>query len=92
VRAGDRLYDEATLDRDANPGALERLRGVAELAREWGLGISQLALAYMLSLPGMGPAIPSVSSVEQLELNAAAGKLQLSIEQRTRLAERLAVK
>jgi aryl-alcohol dehydrogenase-like predicted oxidoreductase len=35
----------------------------------------------MLTMKGMGPIIPSSSSVKQLESNAAAGKLILTNEQ-----------
>ena len=41
----------------------------------------QLALAYTLTLPGMGPLIPSSSSTAQLKSNAQAGKIVLSGEQ-----------
>lgn len=34
----------------------------------------------MLTLPGMGPAIPSSSSVQQVSDNAKAGKVVLSRE------------
>jgi aryl-alcohol dehydrogenase-like predicted oxidoreductase len=57
------------------------------LAKQWGITISQLSLAYMLTLPGMGPLIPSSSTVEQLEMNAAAGKIVLTDEQRTKIKQ-----
>ena len=60
---------------------LERLRRLAEVARAGGLELSQLSLAYMLELPGMGPAIPAASSVKQLESNAAAGRVRLTADQ-----------
>ena len=60
---------------------------LAALAHEWDLALNQLALAYMLTLPGMGPVIPSASSVEQLESNGAAGKLTLNDEQKMRVKE-----
>lgn len=77
---GDRLYDEKTLDKDLNGGHLEKVRKLHAIAAEHGLQVSQLALAYMLTLPGMGPVIPASSSVEQLESNAAAGKVVLAEE------------
>jgi hypothetical protein len=35
----------------------------------------------MLSIPGMGPVIPSVSSVSQLESNAMGGRITFSREE-----------
>jgi aryl-alcohol dehydrogenase-like predicted oxidoreductase len=87
VGKGDRLYDEGMLDRVATEAVLPKLKKLAALAQEWGLPLSELALAYTLALPGMGPVIPSVSSVQQLETNAAAGKLILSREQIQRMME-----
>jgi len=60
------------------------------LSKKWGISISQLSLAYMLTLPGMGPVIPASSTVEQLESNAEAGKIVLSEEQRGEIREILA--
>lgn len=82
VGAGDRLYDEGALARVARADVIARQKELAELARAWGMPLSELALAYMLTLPGMGPLIPSVSSVKQLEANARAGTVALSAEQK----------
>ena len=84
---GDRLYDEGTLERDASEAVMEKLHSLARLAHSWDLTVSQLALAYTLSLPGMGPVIPSVSTVEQLEANAAAGQVNLSEQQKGQVKE-----
>lgn len=84
VGAGDRLHDEGDRIGEAD---LERVRRLAGLAREWGVPTSVLALAYIASLAGMGPQIPSASTPQQAALNAAAGKLELSEQQRVRLAE-----
>jgi aryl-alcohol dehydrogenase-like predicted oxidoreductase len=46
-------------------------------------------MAYMLSLPGMGPLIPSSTTVKQLESNAAAGKIVLEPAQLDRVSEAL---
>ncbi len=89
VGPGDRLYDEGTLDQDTSGDVMEKLHRLAALAHEWGLELNQLALAYMLTLPGMGPVIPSASSVQQLESNAAAGKITLTPEQRQQVQEAL---
>ena len=44
----------------------------------------------MLTLPGMGPVIPGVSSIPQIESNAAAGKIKLSEEQCAQIRAALA--
>lgn len=80
VGPGDRLYDEGLLAKYANEDVLTKVQRLAALARENGLTLSQLTLAYMLDLPGMGPVIPSSTSVEQLEINAAAGKVALAAQ------------
>ena len=87
VGKGDRLYDEGALDRVATDEVMTKLSGLAALAHEWDLPLNQLALAYMLTLPGMGPLIPAVSSVQQLESNAAAGKVTLDRQQIKRVME-----
>jgi aryl-alcohol dehydrogenase-like predicted oxidoreductase len=51
--------------------------------------LSQLALAYLLSLPGMGPVIPSSATISQLELNAAAGRMKLSEDQKSQIQQAL---
>jgi len=78
---GDRLVDEGTLEADLAGGVKEKLSRLATLARQWELPLNHLALAYMLTLPGMGPVIPSASTVAQLESNAGAGKVVLQDEQ-----------
>lgn len=78
---GDRLYDEGTLEQDTKERNLNKVRKLAELARSWDLQLNQLVLAYMLTMPGMGPMIPSASNAAQLESNAAAGKIKLSASQ-----------
>lgn len=90
VGPGDRLYDEGVLEEYTSEATMTKLHQLAELAHEWDLRLNQLALAYMLTLPGMGPVIPSASSVEHLESNAAAGKVALSDEQKRRVKEILA--
>ena len=87
VGVGDRLYDEGVLEEYTSGTTMTKLHRLAELAHEWDLKLNQLALAYMLTLPGMGPVIPSASSVEHLESNAAAGKVALSDEQKRRVKE-----
>jgi aryl-alcohol dehydrogenase-like predicted oxidoreductase len=85
VGPGDRLYDEGRLEKDTSGPVMEKLHQLAALAHEWDMELSQLVLAYMLALPGMGPVIPSVSSVQQVESNAAAGKIVLTDAQKIRI-------
>ncbi len=85
VGPGDRLYDEGTLENDTKGDVMAKLHRLATLAHEWDMELNQLALAYMLTLPGMGPVIPGASSVQQLESNARAGKIVLSDEQQRRV-------
>ncbi len=86
VGPGDRIFDQGMFSELATPANLEKLQALARLAAEWGMEISQLVLAYTLTLPGMGPLIPASSSVAQLELNAHVGRIVLSD------AQKLAVK
>jgi aryl-alcohol dehydrogenase-like predicted oxidoreductase len=87
VGPGDRLYDEG--ETQFSDHLMNRLRRLASLAREWGIEVSQLAMAYMLTLPGMGPMIPSATSVAQLESNAKAGTIVLDSEQQRKIREAL---
>ncbi len=87
VGPGDRLHDEGTLERDTGGNSLERVRALAALAHGWELELSQLVIAYMLALPGMGPIIASVSSVKQVESNAIAGKIVLSATQQEQVRQ-----
>lgn len=83
VGAGDRLQDEgewASLSSDEK--LMIKIRQLGALAHEWGWKLNQLALAYQLALPGMGPAIASASTVEQLESNAIAANITLTTPQK----------
>jgi aryl-alcohol dehydrogenase-like predicted oxidoreductase len=83
VGQGDRLHDEGEWTSvSSNEGLMTKIHRLAGLAHEWGWTLNQVALAYMLTVPGMGPTIASVSTVEQLESNAAAGAIVLTAEQR----------
>ena len=66
---------------------LEKLKRLAALAHELDLELNQLAITYMLTLPGMGPVISSASTIKQLESNAAAGKVILTDDDRQRVKE-----
>lgn len=84
---GDRLFDEGLVEEKANEGTMQRLRSLSEISREADLELSQMVIAYMLSLPAMGPVIPSSSSVKQLESNAAASRVILSEKQKKKISE-----
>lgn len=83
VGPGDRRYDEG--DAQVDGRTLAKLHRLAALAREWEMEMSQLVMAYMLTLPGMGPLIPSSTTVKQLESNAAAGTIALDSAQCARV-------
>jgi len=82
----DRLARSEIFKAKMVPANREKLRQLADLGRDEGLEINQLALAWMLTRPGMGPVIPAAYTVEQLESNAMAGALELSEEQAGRVA------
>lgn len=84
--AGDRLVDEGRLE-GIPASQFEKVRELSRLAEELELSLSQLVLAYMLTLPGGGPVIPASSSVAQLEDNAQAGRVVLSGETLQRVAK-----
>ncbi len=81
VSKGDRIYDQGMLKELASAENVGKLQKLGELAKAYGMELSQLVLAYTLSLPGMGPLIPAASSIQQLESNAKVGQMQLSEEQ-----------
>ena len=79
VRAVNSLYGTENLRR-IEP-LLQTLRDVAA---EADAKPAQVALAWLISLPGV-VAIPGASSVEQLEFNVAAAEVQLSTDSRDAL-------
>jgi aryl-alcohol dehydrogenase-like predicted oxidoreductase len=85
IGPGDRLFDEGAIEKNTDHSKMERILRLAALSHQWDLELNQLVLAYMLSLPGMGPVIPSSSTIPQLESNAAAGKIRLSDEQQQQI-------
>ncbi len=87
VSKGDRLFDEKVLAERLTPENKKKLTNLDVLSREWGMPISEIALAYTLTLPGMGPVIPSASKIIQLEANARAGKVELSSEQKLKIEQ-----
>jgi aryl-alcohol dehydrogenase-like predicted oxidoreductase len=79
VRAMEPLFGTENLRR-VEP-LLQTLRDVAA---EFDAKPAQVALAWLISLPGV-VAIPGASSVEQLEFNVAAADIELSVEARDAL-------
>ncbi len=79
VRSLNRLFGTENLHR-IEP-LLQTLRGVAT---DVGAKPAQVALAWLISLPGV-VAIPGASSVEQLEFNVAAADIELPAESRDAL-------
>ena len=63
------------------------LQTLRDVAAEVGAKPAQVALAWLISLPGV-VAIPGASSVEQLEFNVAAADIELSAESRDALTAR----
>jgi aryl-alcohol dehydrogenase-like predicted oxidoreductase len=62
------------------------LRTLRDVASEVNAKPAQVALAWLISLPGV-VAIPGASSVEQLEFNVAAVDIELSADSRNALTE-----
>jgi aryl-alcohol dehydrogenase-like predicted oxidoreductase len=81
VRAVNSLFGTENLRR-VEP-LLQTLRDVA---KEVGAKPAQVALAWLISLPGV-VAIPGASSVEQLEFNVAAADIELSDDNRDALTQ-----
>jgi len=79
--------DEGRLDALCTSEHIRKLRRLGELANEVDVGITELALAFMLAIDGMGPVIAAVSSRDQLRANASAAKLCLSRAQLSAIAE-----
>lgn len=89
IGKGDRLFDEGIIKDSLNDDSKQKLVRLVALAQQWDMKLSQLALSYMLSIPGMGPVIPSSSTILQLELNVAAGKIKLSEDQKSQVRQAL---
>ena len=92
VGKGDRLFGEGTLEAACKKHDFPRIQKLARLANTWDLPLNQLVIAFMLAIPGMGPVIPSVSSVSQLESNARGGRITFSREEIRAIEEILGVK
>jgi aryl-alcohol dehydrogenase-like predicted oxidoreductase len=84
IGSGDRLFDQKS-GLYANPVYHGKLMTLAEIARGAGVTMTQLVLAYMLTLPAMTHVHPAAGSPAQLEDNAKAASLRLSEEIRSRI-------
>ncbi len=80
VGKGDRLFDEGSFNPGTMKTQLDKVGAIKKVADEFDLTVSELALAYMLTIDGMGSQIPGASTVGQLISNAKAGKVVLSEE------------
>lgn len=79
MRSANRLFGTENLRR-IEP----LLRTLRDVADDVGAKPAQVALAWLISLPGV-VAIPGASSVEQLEFNVGAADVELTIETRDAL-------
>ncbi|WP_432194253.1 aldo/keto reductase [Streptomyces sp. bgisy027] len=89
---GGLLADLSVLDRPISgdkryggPGYSESeiaiARKLGRLAREWGLGMQQVSLAWLLSRPAVASVIIGAETVEELRANASAADVELTQEQ-----------
>lgn len=84
---GDWRFDEGHLKGAFDNEIETKIKQLGALAFDSGMSINQLAIAYMLSLKGMGSIIASVTNLEQLKSNAKAGSMILSREQIEKIAK-----
>ena len=89
---GGLLADLAVLDREVSgdqrfgaPGfpshEVAVAREVDRLAHEWGLGMHEVALAWLLARPAVASVIVGPESVEELQANASAADIRMAPEQ-----------
>lgn len=89
---GGLLANLSVLDREiaggkryGGPGFSQEEIGVAReldrLAREWGLGMQQVSLAWLLSRPAVASVIVGAETVEEMRANALAADVELTAEQ-----------
>ncbi len=95
---GGLLADLAVLDREVSgdqrfgaagfsAAEIAVARGVDRLAREWGLGMPQVSLAWLLSRPAVASVIVGAENAAELHANASAADVRLSAEQLDALTE-----
>jgi aryl-alcohol dehydrogenase-like predicted oxidoreductase len=86
------LADLSVLDREiagdkryGGPGfsdaEIRVARELDRLAREWGLGMQQVSLAWLLSRPAVASVIVGAETVEEMRANASAGNVELTADQ-----------
>lgn len=56
-------------------------RELDRLAREWGLGMQQISLAWLLSRPAVASVIVGAENVQEMRANASAADIELTAEQ-----------
>lgn len=89
---GGLLADLSVLDRNiagdqryGGPGFTEReievARELDRLARDWGLGLQQVSLAWLLSRPAVASVIVGAENVAEVRANASAADVELTPEQ-----------
>ncbi|HUW81733.1 MAG TPA: aldo/keto reductase [Phycisphaerae bacterium] len=78
---GDRLYDEGDLTKVRTGKALHVVQALSAIGENRGKTVAQIALAWLLSMPGVATVIPSCSTPQQLAENAAASGLRLVAEE-----------
>lgn len=89
---GGLLADLAVLDREiaggkryGGPGFSEEEISVAReldrLSREWGLGMQQVSLAWLLSRPAVASVIVGAETADEMRANARAADIELTAEQ-----------
>lgn len=89
---GGILADLKVLDREiaggkryGGPGYSEAeiavARGLDRLAREWGLGMQQVSLAWLLSRPAVASVIMGAETPDEVRANASAADVELAPEQ-----------
>ena len=89
---GGLLADLSVLDRPiagdqryGGPGysktEIDAARSLDRLARDWGLGMQQVSLAWLLSRPAVSSVIVGAESVDELRANASAADVELTQEQ-----------
>lgn len=77
---GTRATSTKFMERDLTPENIARVRKLTELARELGIAVSQLSLAWVLRLPQISCAIIGATTLAQLEENLAAAEVILNSE------------
>jgi myo-inositol catabolism protein IolS len=77
----DRLVFEKKLDVLLTAPVKKKLLALSDCARNFGIELSQLALAYPIARYNLGPIIPFCRTVGQLEQNAAVNRITLTAEQ-----------